>query len=114
MTLFGKLTAKLRRAAERLAPARKVRTVQSDILPDRLPRRDLILLVDEDEEWSIALRCPCGCGETLEVALLEVVKPNWRLEINSRGQPSLHPSIWRTTGCQSHFWIRDGRVVWCD
>jgi len=114
MTIFGALAARVRKAVERLAPTRKIRIAQGDVLPDRLPRRDLVLLVDGDEEWSVGLRCPCGCGDSLEMPLLEVVKPNWTLAIDSRGRPSLHPSIWRTAGCQSHFWVRDGRVVWCD
>lgn len=113
MTILGKLATKFRQVVERLAPARKIRTIPGDVLPDCLPRRDLVLLVDGEEEWSVGLQCPCGCREILELPLLAVVKPNWTLAINSRGQPSLHPSIWRTTGCQSHFWIRDGRVVWC-
>jgi len=29
-------------------------------------------------------------------------------------RPSLKPSIWLQGGCRSHFWVRRGRVEWCD
>ncbi|MHA6766945.1 DUF6527 family protein [Sphingobium ummariense] len=50
----------------------------------------------------------------LEIALLEEARPRWSLEIDQRGRPSLSPSVWRKTGCGAHFWLRKGRVRWCD
>ncbi|MDM9644782.1 DUF6527 family protein [Rhizobium sp. S163] len=29
-------------------------------------------------------------------------------------RPTLHPSVWRNSGCRSHFWVRRGRIAWCD
>lgn len=53
--------------------------------------------------------CACGCGE-------EVVTPlnptDWTLLIKN-GSPTLSPSIGNWSfACSSHYFIRDGAVVW--
>jgi len=45
-------------------PARRLTIVEGDTLPAILPRRDLVLTRDNGEDWSVGMRCPCGCGET--------------------------------------------------
>lgn len=97
---------------EWFAPDRKVVVREGDTLPARLPLRDLVLLKDDGEDWSIGLRCPCGCGDTIELLLLPGVEPRWDIDIDERGRPTLSPSVWKATGCRSHFWVRTGRVVW--
>lgn len=92
---------------------RRVIEVAGDVLPAAMPRRDLVLLIDDGASWSVGMRCPCGCNETLELILLPAVKPNWKLTIDKKGRPSLSPSVWRNTGCRSHFWLRDGKISWC-
>lgn len=82
-------------------------------LPARLPRRDLVVARDDGEDWSVGMRCPCGCGDTIELMLVAEAKPRWWLTFDRRGRPSLSPSVWRRTGCRSHFWVRGGRVDWC-
>lgn len=64
------------------------------------------------DRWAM-LRCPCGCGEVLTLSLQDVHQPHWRLTQSNFGHPSLYPSVWRQTGCFSHFWIKDGQVQWC-
>jgi len=27
-----------------------------------MPRRDLVLAREDDEDWCVGMRCPCGCG----------------------------------------------------
>lgn len=103
-----------RRLTSRVLPARRLRIIDGDSLPKRLPWRNVILARDGDEDWCIGMRCPCGCGESLELLLIPEAAPHWNLRINTRGGPSLQPSIWRQTGCRSHFWLRDGRVEWCE
>lgn len=99
---------------ERVAPARRVRIIEGDSLPPKLPRRDLVLARDDDEDWCVGLRCPCGCRATIELLVVPEAKPRWDLAIDAKGRPSLSPSVWRKTGCRSHFWLRAGRVRWCD
>lgn len=67
-----------------------------------------------DEDLA-KLVCPCGCKETITLSLMDNTKNSWRLSFG--GWPikrvSFYPSIWRTKGCRSHFFIKQGRVEWC-
>ncbi|MFJ3051897.1 DUF6527 family protein [Pseudomonas nitroreducens] len=74
--------------------------------------RSLVLLKDGGEDWSIGFRCPCGCGRPIELLLIDEARPRWDYKIDSKGLPSLHPSVWLKTGCKSHFWVRNGRIQW--
>ncbi len=103
-----------RRLLDTIGPRRRLRIVEGDSLPAKLPLRDLVLAQEGSENWCVGLRCPCGCGERLEMMLLDEVKPRWDVVVDAEGRVSLHPSVWRRTGCRSHFWIRKGKVVWCD
>ncbi|WP_327123493.1 DUF6527 family protein [Pseudomonas viridiflava] len=72
----------------------------------------LVLTRDGDEDWCIGFRCPCGCGRTIELMLIQEAEPRWGYSLDSAGKPSLHPSIWLNNGCRSHFWLRHGRIHW--
>jgi hypothetical protein len=109
MTLWQRIV----RVADRWLPARRLAVAPTDSLPPSLPPRALVLVRDDGQDWSIGMRCPCGCGEAIELLLIDEVKPRWTLSIDARGRPSLHPSVWRTSGCRSHFWLKSGRVSWC-
>ena len=97
---------------ESLMPARKLTIVNGDELPPRLPRRGLVLLRDNGEDWSIAMRCPCGCGQKLELPLIPEATPRWDLRVDADGRPSLAPSVWLRDNCRSHFFLRRGKVQW--
>lgn len=103
-----------RRLAASAMPARRLILVDGDSLPKRLPWRNIVLARDEGEDWCAGMRCPCGCGERIELMLIREVKPRWDLNIDKKGFPGLKPSVWRNTGCHSHFWLLSGRVHWCD
>ncbi|WP_229502990.1 DUF6527 family protein [Pseudoduganella guangdongensis] len=59
------------------------------------------------------MRCPCGCGDTIELLLVAEAKPRWDITIDRQYRPSIVPSVWRSSGCKAHFWISKGRVHWC-
>jgi hypothetical protein len=99
---------------DRLLPARRLKIIEGDSLPSTLPRRDLVLARDEEGDWCVGMRCPCGCGQSIELMLIREVKPRWDIRIDHIGQPTLHPSIWLQRGCRSHFWLKGGRIQWCD
>lgn len=96
-----------------LAPKLLIVEIEGDTLPKRFPQNQIIHLVDDGESWSAGFHCPCGCGDVLEVALLKGARPRWDLTTDQKGRPTLRPSVWRTTGCRSHFWVREGRIQWC-
>jgi hypothetical protein len=104
----------LRRILARLAPPRRLRVVEGDSLPERLPWRDIVLACDGDEDWCVGMRCPCGCGRTIELLVIPEAKPRWDISVDRNRRPSLSPSVWLQKGCRSHFWLKAGRVRWCD
>lgn len=63
-------------------------------------------------KWAF-LKCPCGCGEILPLNLMRSHWPHWRVTQRPDGAVSLHPSV-DATSCGSHFFLRNGRVIWCD
>lgn len=101
-----------RRIKEYLLPARRVRLVDGDQAPASFPSRGLVLLRDGGEDWSVMMNCPCGCGQRIELPLLEEAMPRWSLRIDGRQRPTLHPSVWLREGCRSHFLVRAGKVIW--
>lgn len=103
-----------RRFLDAFGPRRKLRVVDGDSLPAKLPLRNVTLAREDGEDWCVGLRCPCGCGKRLEMMVLQGVKPRWDVKRDADGSVTLHPSVWLREGCQSHFWIRGGKIVWCD
>lgn len=92
--------------------ARKITIVESDSLPEKLPYFHILLAREDDEDWCIGMRCPCGCGQIIELMTIREAKPRWDLSVDGKGRPSLKPSIWLKKGCCSHFWIINGKVLW--
>lgn len=58
------------------------------------------------------MRCPCGCGDSLNLRFVGSRRPIWTLN-SLDGPATVRPSIWRTSGCQSHFFLTDGEIIWC-
>lgn len=100
------------RLAEWWAGPRKLIEVQGDLPPDQLPSRDLVLLREGGEAWSIMMRCPCGCGQPVELPLIREASPRWELHVDKKGLPTLVPSVWRREGCRTHYFVRRGKIVW--
>ena len=79
----------------------RVRHMPSDLEPGRLY---------VSEEFATAAHlCPCGCGTKVRTPLGPT---EWEFKDGETG-PSLHPSVgnWQHA-CQSHYWIRNGEVMW--
>lgn len=110
-----KFARKVVRAARRLVLPWRIKeywhAVRAHELPDTLKPRALYLIGD-GTPWCAALLCPCGCRAVLQLSLLEEDSPRWRLLLNGNGLPTLVPSVRRTRGCHSHFFLRGGRIVW--
>jgi len=65
-----------------------------------------------DEPWQVELCCPCGCKDKIVLPVNESTEPRWALKIVNN-KPSLSPSIWRSKGCKSHFFLKQGKIDWC-
>jgi hypothetical protein len=70
-------------------------------------------LVERGRPRSFVLACPDGCGEHLTINLDDCSGPAWRWYETKRGV-TLFPSVWRDSGCKSHFIIWHDRILWCD
>ena len=79
--------------------------------PDRLDR-GVIYVIGVPQAWAAVMSCPCGCGSAIHLNLLPGASPRWDIEDHGDRAVTVCPSIWRTSGCRSHFFIREGRVVW--
>jgi hypothetical protein len=73
---------------------------------------DGALVIRGRPRWFI-IKCPCGCGENISINLDSRTGPAWRY-YQSRNGFTLFPSVWRESGCKSHFVIWANRILWFD
>lgn len=79
-------------------------------LPDALEPNTIYL--EGVPPWVAVFLCPCGCGDAVNLSLIPNDRPRWRVRIHWDGTLTLSPSIWRTKGCKSHFFLRRGKIHW--
>lgn len=92
---------------------RRLIIIESDTPPEKITTKHLYLARKNGKDWAVAMLCPCGCGDHLQLRLLKVASTHWTLKTPDHAPPTLHPSVWRKTGCRSHFWVKDGKIKWC-
>ena len=68
---------------------------------------------ETNEFWYALLKCPCGCNEKIMLNLMEDAKPCWKIHLVDDNL-TITPSIWRTKNCESHFFLRNNKIVWSD
>ena len=83
-----------------------------DNLPSELTQNSVYVAGAENNYWLAAMMCPCGCGATLHMNLLSSHRPCWRVNMHNDKTVSFQPSLWRKTGCKSHFFLKNGLVQW--
>lgn len=81
-------------------------------LPDSLDATKIYVVGESSHQWFVAMLCPCGCGETLHMSLMEG-SPRWTLTEQSDRTATLNPSVARIKGCHSHFFLKRGLIEWC-
>lgn len=89
----------------------QLRPIFVDVMPDF----DLIRV---GEIWishrhrTVNLRCPCGCGD---LTVLSLHPSRWHVCFDGKSVSLEGPtggSVWSSSGCGSHYWIRNNVVVW--
>lgn len=70
---------------------------------------DVAIVVRGKPRWLV-IRCPDGCGDVVRVNLDKAIGKAWRL-YRRNDAITLFPSIWRDSGCGSHFIIWDGALI---
>jgi hypothetical protein len=98
------------RRSSRLRP---LKAVMVEELPEHLDVNRVYVAGEGAHRWFVAMLCPCGCGETLHMNLLQESRPLWKLREHKNGTVTLRPSVWRRKGCHSHFFLRRGLIKWC-
>jgi hypothetical protein len=77
-------------------------------------KQNTLYSIGHPDPWRVAMVCPCGCKSAIHLSLLTNDRPRWSLSISARGLPTLRPSVRRTAGCRSHFFLIEGEIVWCE
>lgn len=80
--------------------------------PKQIPERTIVIIGSGTKKKWILLMCPCGCGETLTLSLMQSHKPNWKASKDKWSRVTLSPSVWKNDGCRSHFFIKKGKILW--
>ena len=88
-------------------------TKQAEDIPDKILKNKFYLIGKDTFVWCGVMLCPCGCQEVIHLNLLPKGRPKWVYQLEKDGTISIHPSIWRTTGCRSHFFLKKGKINWC-
>lgn len=70
---------------------------------------DAVLISRGQPRWLL-LKCPCGCDDEIPLNLDFRAGKAWRLYGTKRKKLTIFPSVWRDTGCSSHFIVRNGRI----
>jgi len=86
---------------------------QADEIPDELVENLFYLIGQKEHIWCGVVLCPCGCKKAIHLNLLPKGSPKWSFRIEKDKTISIYPSIWRTSGCCSHFFLNQGKVHWC-
>lgn len=96
-------------------PWRKYRVVAraaaADLIPDRLPRRGVVVVGAKGRETWAVFDCPCAADHRLLVNLDSRRRPAWVM--TTRPAVSLRPSIDDRAGDRRcHFVLREGAIQW--
>ncbi len=76
-------------------------------VPTELEKGVLYVCLDCD---VVVHKCACGCGEKV---VLPLSPEHWKLSYD--GEVTLSPSIGNYQyDCKSHYFIRDGKIVWVE
>lgn len=71
---------------------------------------DAVLIERGKPRWLL-ISCPCGCGDEFPINLDPRAGPAWRLYQNQRTGLTLSPSVWRKSGCCSHYVIWHNQIL---
>ncbi|MDO9399674.1 MAG: DUF6527 family protein [bacterium] len=81
--------------------------------PEFYKNKTIYIISEEEFEWVIMFKCPCGCNEKIKLNLLESSKPKWTYFIKDKNI-SIFPSVERVNGCKSHFIVNKGYIEWSE
>jgi hypothetical protein len=80
--------------------------------PSKITEKQITFVGDRQMLKRALLKCPCGCGDVLNLSLMKNHIPNWAVKFDSKDKVTLSPSVWKNDGCRSHFFVRKGKIIW--
>jgi hypothetical protein len=81
--------------------------------PDEIVNGIMLIVKDgQSEKWAF-FRCPCGCGQRIQLSLSQLKRQKWIVMVDLMSRPTVNPSVRQLSGCKSHFWINRGNIEWC-
>jgi hypothetical protein len=81
-------------------------------IPETLQVNKIYVVGEKQNKWVALMICPCGCTQTIQLNLLSEATPCWRITIHRSKAVTVRPSVWRITGCKSHFTLIKGNLNW--
>jgi len=90
----------------------KVKRVSDNPDYDKIKKGEMVIVGGKGYVKWAYFRCPSGCGDVIVLPLVKSEESNWKLRVDKAGHPTLSPSVSKTDGCKSHFFIRKGKVIW--
>lgn len=96
--------------AKWLEPEHKI--VHVDELSENVNDRTIYIVGHIEEPWLLAFNCPCGCHSLIQLNLLKEADPCWKYKVTKKQKINISPSIWRHSGCKSHFFIKKSKIDW--
>lgn len=81
-------------------------------LPEKVIEKTIYTVGNKQHLWLLAFKCPCGCKALIQLNLLKDTYPCWDFYITKQKKITISPSIRRTKGCFSHFYIYKSKIVW--
>lgn len=97
----------------KLKPCHYLLSLDEDF-PDEIETNCIYFIGTTKTQQYAIFQCPCGCGRVVELNLNPKSSPLWSVKWNVMGTVSFTPSIWRKSGCRSHFFFKHGQIIWCD
>ena len=88
-------------------------TIKNNVSDLHLTDSDFIKIVYKRKPYWAIFKCPCGCENVISLSLQKIHNPHWRVINSHNKRPTIYPSIVQNIGCLSHFWIQDGKIIWC-
>ena len=102
---------KYRKLVEWLKPSYKAEFIKE--IPEIFAEKTVYIVGEKNEPWVLTFECPCGCKNIILLNTLLEAKPRWKFKVLSNNKIDISPSVWRISGCKSHFYIRKGKLYWC-
>lgn len=83
---------------------------RSDASSKLIKPGDAVIIERGYPRW-VVMKCPDGCGDELPINIDRNAGPAWRLYHSPRLGLTLYPSVWRDTGCESHFIVWRNHII---